>query len=231
MTPRALAAETIGTFIVVFATCAAYQWMNPPAGSVTVALVAGLSVLAVTATLGPISGGHFNPAMTVGLVAAGRSDPALLVGYILAQVVGAIAAVYVLQAAMGGFLGTGPRGAASSALMTAAANTYAEARGITAVAASITEGVATAILVLVAAGTAERSKPGVFGAIAIAAALAALYLVALPITNASLNPARSTGPAIAAGGPPMAQLWLFWVAPVAGGILGGALARWLLDEK
>lgn len=231
MTARALAAELLGTFLVVFTVCGAYQWMNPPGGSITVALAAGLSVLAATATLGTISGGHFNPALTVGLVAAGRADPAVLVGYIVAQVLGAIAAVYVLQMVMGGFPGTGARGAASNALINAAANSYSEARGITVVAASILEAVATALLVLVAAGAASRGKGDGFAALAVAGAVAALYAVALPITNASFNPARSTGPAIVAGGAPMAQLWVFWAAPIAGGILGGAFARWLMEEK
>lgn len=231
MTSRALAAELIGTFMIVLVTCAAYQWAAPPAGSVTVALAAGLAVLAATATLGHLSGGHFNPALTVGLVAAGRCDPAALVGYILAQVAGAIAAVYVLQAALGGFALTGTRPAASTALMLAAANTYAEARGVTLAAAVITEVVATAVLVIVAAAGSARGTQAGAGALALGCAVAVLCLLALPITNASFNPARSTGPAIAAGGMAMAQLWVFWAAPIAGGIAGGAVARWLFEER
>ena len=230
MTARALAAELIGTFVLVLATCAAYLTAPPPAGTLAIALAAGLALTAMTGALGHVSGGHFNPAVTVGLVAAGRCESARLVGYIVAQVLGAIAAAWLLQVvASGGFAGV-PRRDGQQAVLMLAANTYSEARGFTLVSAFVVEAAASAVLVLVAVGAGAHKAAAGIAPLAAGAALAALYVLAMPVTNGSLNPARSTAPAMLAGGVALSQLWVFWVAPVVGGIIGGALGKWLIDE-
>jgi aquaporin Z len=228
MTARALAAELIGTFVVVLATCAAYLGTAPvtPLG---LALAAGLSYLTMAAALAPVSGGHFNPAVTVGLVAAGRCDPGRLVGYIVAQTLGALAAVWLLQAVLAGMPLTAPR-PATHAVFAAAANTYSEARGVSLAAALAVEITATAVMVLAIVCASARKAEAAIAPLVAGAAVTVMYLVAIPFTNASLNPARSTGPALMSGGVPMAQLWVFWAAPIAGGLIGGAIGRWLAGE-
>lgn len=229
MTARTLAAEFIGTLVIVLATCAAYLTAAPPVGTVAIALAAGLATLAMSCSLGHLAGGHFNPAVTVGLVAAGRMDSARLVGTIIAQLLGALAAAYLLQAILGGIPGFAPARTGSHAVFTAAANTYSEARGISLASAVVAEVAATALLVLVVIGATGRKAPAGMASLAIGAALTALYVALIPITNASLNPARSTAPAVLAGGVAMAQLWVFWVATIVGGLLGGAIAKWLYE--
>lgn len=229
MTARALAAELIGTFVVVLATCSAYLG-TAPATPIGIAMAAGLSYLAMVAALGPISGGHFNPAITVGLVAAGRCDSSRLVGYIVAQAIGAVAAVWLMQAVLAGILSPSPRQAAHP-VFAAAANSYSEARGVSLASALAVEIAATAALVLTIVCAGARKTEAALAPLVAGAAVAALCLVVLPFTNASLNPARSTGPALMAGGVPLAQLWVFWAAPILGGILGGSIARWLAGEK
>ena len=231
MTPRALAAELIGTFVVVLVTITAYLTAAPPAGSPAIALAAGLAALSMAAALGHISGGHFNPAVTVGLVAAGRCETGRMVGYIVAQVIGAVAAAWLLQAVIGGFLSAAPRRDVPHAVFALAANSYSEGRGISLASAMAAEAAASAVLVMAIVCASARSATAALTPLLIGAATAMLYLALLPLTNASLNPARSTAPAMLAGGVALSQLWVFWAAPITGGVIGGALGRWLAEEE
>jgi aquaporin Z len=184
-------------------------------GFLGVALAFGLTVLTGVYAVGHVSGGHFNPAVTVGL-AAGRRFPWSEVGpYVIAQVIGAIIAstvLYVIASGKAGFtLDTG-----------FAANGYGEHSpgGYSMLAGLVAEVVLTAMFLVVILGATDRRAPAGFAGIAIGLALTLIHLIGIPVTNLSVNPARSTGPAIFVGGWALAQLWLFWVAPMAGAVLG-----------
>lgn len=231
MNSKALAAEFIGTFVLVTGTCGAALFSAPAgAGLLAPAFAIGLSVLIMAYAVGHISGGHFNPAVTAGLIAAGRFDSGKAIGYIVAQVLGGIAAALVFQYILSGALSTGPTQTTSWNSFAAISNTYGGARGFSMGAVFVMEVVITAIFLIVIVGATSRKAPAGFAPLAIGVALFVLHLVSIPVTNASLNPARSTAPALLAGGQALSQLWLFWLAPIVGGVLGGAIAKWLQED-
>jgi aquaporin Z len=195
----------------------------PLAGILGVALSIGFTVMAMVFAVGAISGAHFNPAVTLGLVAAGRFPSGEAPGYIIAQCIGGIAAAVVFY-----LVATGRN--AGFTVGTFASNTYGGQAGYSLYAVFLLEMLLTAFLVfVVVCATAERAPVG-FAGIAVGLSLAAIHIMAIPVSNASVNPARSLATAVIALGEPLAQLWLFWVAPILGGILGGLFSRWLLEE-
>lgn len=231
MDQRALLAEFIGTFTLVTATCGAALFSAPAGGGLlAVAFAIGLSVLIMAYSIGHVSGGHYNPAVTIGLVSAGRFDSSKALGYIIAQLVGAIVAATLFSIILGGALSAGPSATAKWNTFAAISNTYGGPNGFSLVSAFLMEFVITAIFLIVIVGATSRRAPAGFAPLAIGVALFVLHLVSIPVTNASLNPARSTGPAIMAGGVPMAQLWVFWVATILGAVAGGVIGRYLQDE-
>jgi aquaporin Z len=229
MNIRALGAEFIGTFALVTATCGAALFSAPAGGGlVAVAFAIGFSVLIMAYAVGHISGGHFNPAVTLGLVAAGRFEMNNAIGYIIAQVLGGVLAALIFSSILGGAL-NGP-GSPKWNTFADISNTYGGPKGFTLGAAFLTEVVITSLFLIVIIGATSKKAPAGFAPIAIGVALFVLHLVSIPVTNASLNPARSTAPALIAGGQAMGQLWVFWLAPIIGGIIGGLIGRWLQDE-
>lgn len=227
-TSKRLAAEFIGTFWLVLGGCGsavlAAAFPNTGIGFLGVALAFGLTVLTGAYALGPISGGHFNPAVSVGLVVAGRFKASQLPGYIVAQVLGAIAAAGVLY-----LIATGKSGADIGGFATNGFGEHSPG-GYGATAALVCEVVMTAIFLIVILGaTAKHAAPG-FGGLAIGLCLTLIHLVSIPVTNTSVNPARSTGPALFGPSYALSELWLFWVAPIAGAALGALLYRLLLSD-
>jgi aquaporin Z len=223
------AAEFFGTFWLVFGGCgsavisAAYPGLG--IGFLGVALAFGLTVVVMVFALGHISGGHLNPAISLGLVVGKRFPAADLIPYIVAQVVGGIAAAGVLYVIASGKEGFSLAGGFAS-------NGYAEHSpgGYSLVACLVTEIVLTFVFLLVVMGSTDKRAPAGFAAIAIGLCLTGIHLVGIPVTNLSVNPARSTGPALFVGGWAVKQLWLFWVAPLIGGALGGGVYRAILEE-
>jgi aquaporin Z len=231
MKSKSLAAELIGTFAFVLAIGAAALFAEPAgAGPLAVALASGSIVAAMGYAVGPVSGGHFNPAVTLGLVAADRFDSANAVGYIAAQVVGALAAAGLLALVLAGAQSEGPSVGAKWSNFAALSNMHSRPNGYTLLAVATMEATATALLVVVMIGSTARATSAALAPLAIGFSYLVLYLATLPIDGASLNPARSTATAVLAGGSPLAQLWLFWAAPIGGGVLGGAIGRWLFEE-
>ena len=220
---RELGAEFVGTFALVTAVCGAALFSAPSAGLVAVAFAVGLSVLAMAYAVGHISGGHFNPAVTCGLIAAGRCETGKAAGYIVAQVLGGIAAAIVFYLILQG----APAGKWNT--FTAISNLYG-GTGFSLISVLLIEVVITALFLVVIVGSTSPKAPPGFAPIAIGLALTLFHLVAIPVSNASLNPARSTATAIFGGTEALGSLWLFWVAPIAGGVLGGYLSRWLQEE-
>lgn len=232
---RKLAAEVFGTFWLVFGGCGsaifAAQFVSGGAdtglgiGFVGVSLAFGLTVVTMAYAVGHISGGHFNPAVTVGLLVSGRFDKKEAPAYIGAQLVGAIAAaavLFVIASGQDGF----------SASDGFAANGYGDLSpgGYTMAAAFVAEFVLTAFFLIVILGaTAKRAAAG-FGGLAIGLALTLIHLISIPITNTSVNPARSTSQALFAGGDFVPQLWLFWLAPIAGAAVGALIWKTLLED-
>ena len=194
-------------------------------GFAGVALAFGLTVLTMAFAVGHISGGHFNPAVTVGLVAGGRFPAREILPYIVAQVLGAIAAAAVLAVIADGKLGFDLKGSHFAANGYGAYSPGKYSMG----AALVTEVVMTAGFLFVILGATAKRAPAGFAAIPIGLALTLIHLVSIPVTNTSVNPARSTGPALFVGGWALEQLWLFWVAPIVGAIIG-ALAYRLVSE-
>lgn len=228
MSVKPLAAEFIGTFALVSATCGSALFSAPSGGGlVAVAIAIGLSVLMMAYAVGHISGGHFNPAVTMGLVAGGRFDAARAPGYIIAQVLGGIAAAAVFSVILNGYLGNEP---AKFNTFAAISNNFGEPGGFSMQAVFLTEVVITALFVIVIMGATSPNAPAGFAPLAIGVALMVLHLASIPVTNASLNPARSTAPALFASGTALTNLWLFWVSPILGGMIGGLISRWLQDE-
>src|SRR5512135_3706632 len=218
-----LGAEFIGTFWLVLGGCgsavlaAAFPALG--IGFVGVSLAFGLTVLTGAYALGPISGGHFNPAVTVGLWAGGRFQGRDVPGYVIAQVLGAIAGAGVLY-----LIASGKPGWEIGRF---AANGYGEHSpgGYSLSAAVVTEVVMTFMFLIVILGATHRRAPVGFAGIAIGLALTLIHLISIPVTATSVNPARSTGPAVFVGGWALAQLWIFWVAPLLGGALGALAYR------
>lgn len=223
---KRLGAEFLGTFWLVFGGCgSAVLAAGVPElgiGFAGVALAFGLTVLTMAYAVGHISGAHFNPTITLGLWAGGRFDTKDIVPYWAAQVFGAIVAsgvLYIIASGQAGFsLDNG-----------FASNGYGEhsPEGYTLVACLVAEVVLTAFFLIVIMGVTDKRAPAGFAPLAIGLALTLIHLISVPVTNASVNPARSTGPALFVGGWAMGQLWLFWVAPLVGGVLGGGIYRWL----
>ena len=227
---RRLLAEFLGTFWLVLGGCgsavlaAAFPALG--IGFAGVSLAFGLTVLTGAYAFGPISGGHFNPAVSVGLWAGGRFAARDLLPYIVAQVVGAMVAAGVLY-----LIASGKSGFDVSAGF--ASNGYGEhspgAYSLTA--AVITEIVMTFMFVIVILGATHQRAPVGFAGIAIGLALTLIHLISIPVTNTSVNPARSTGPALFAGGWALAQLWMFWVAPIIGALGAGWLYKGALEFR
>lgn len=227
---RKLAAEFIGTFWLVLGGCGAAviaaAFPNVGIGLLGVALAFGLTVLTMAYTVGHISGAHFNPAVTLGLWAGGRFPVAEVIPYWIAQVAGAVVAAAVLMYIASGAPGwdIAASGLAQNGYGDASPGHYSLAAGF------VCEVVMTAGFLLVILGATDKRAPAGFGPIAIGLALTLIHLVSIPVTNTSVNPARSTGPALFVGGLALQQLWLFWAAPLLGGILGGLAYRTLFEE-
>jgi aquaporin Z len=222
---RRIAAEFFGTFWLTFGGCGAAvlsaAFPNLGIGFVGVALAFGLTVLSMAYAVGHISGGHFNPAVTVGLWSAGRCPTQHILPYIVAQVVAAVVAAGVLWIIASGKAGWVPGGFASNGYGELSPGKYSL------VACFLTEVVLTFFFVFIIVGTTSKGAAVGFAGIPIGLALTLIHLVSIPVTNTSVNPARSTGPALFAGGEYLAQLWLFWLAPLIGAIIGGTVARWM----
>ncbi|WP_225379826.1 aquaporin Z [Escherichia coli] len=242
---RKLAAECFGTFWLVFGGCGsavlAAGFPELGIGFAGVALAFGLTVLTMAFAVGHISGGHFNPAVTIGLWAGGRFNPAVtiglwaggrfpakeVVGYVIAQVVGGIVAAALLYLIASGKTGFD---AAASGF---ASNGYGEHSpgGYSMLSALVVELVLSAGFLLVIHGATDKFAPAGFAPIAIGLALTLIHLISIPVTNTSVNPARSTAVAIFQGGWALEQLWFFWVVPIVGGIIGGLIYRTLLEKR
>ena len=225
-----MSAEFFGTFWLVFGGCGsavlAAAFPQVGIGLLGVAFAFGLSVLTMAYAVGHVSGGHFNPAVTVGVFAAGRFPAKDILPYILVQVVGAIAGAGILYV-----IASGKAGFDVSAGF--ASNGYGahSPGGYTLFAALLCEVVMTFFFLIVILGATDERAPKGFAPIAIGLALTLIHLVSIPVTNTSVNPARSIGPAIFVGGWAISQLWLFLVAPIAGAFLAGAAHRLLLAER
>lgn len=219
-------AEFMGTFWLVLGGCgsavlaAAFPGLG--IGFAGVALAFGLTVLTMAFAIGHISGCHLNPAISIGLWAGGRFPAKDLLPYVVAQVLGAIVAGGVLYV-----IATGKAGFDVTAGF--ASNGYGEHSpgGYSLLAALVTEIVMTMMFLLVIMGATDKRAPQGFAPIAIGLALTLIHLISIPVTNTSVNPARSTGVALFAGGWALGQLWLFWVAPIVGGIIGATIYRWI----
>ena len=218
------AAEFIGTFALVSSVCGAALFSAPSAGLMTVAFAIGAVVLAMAYAVGHISGAHFNPAVTCGLVAAGRFAIGDAIGYIIAQVLGGVAAAAVFYVILSG----APTGKWND--FVAISNIYGGDGHFSLISVALTEVVLTALFLIVIVGvTSKKAQPG-FAPIAIGLTLIFIHLAAIPVTNASVNPARSTATAIFGGPVALASLWLFWVAPIVGGVIGGYISLWLQED-
>lgn len=227
---RRLAAEFMGTFWLVFGGCGsavlAAAFPDVGIGLLGVSLAFGLTVLTMAYALGHISGGHFNPAVTVGLWLAGRLPGRDVAPYIVTQVVAAIVAAAVLLFVANG---SPDYDLDTNGL---AANGYdaASPGGYTLGAALVIEIVLTMFFLLVILGSTDRRAPAGFGPLAIGLSLTLIHLISIPVTNTSVNPARSTGPALFVGGDAIGQLWLFWLAPMVGAVIAGLAYKYLTGE-
>ncbi len=225
---RRLGAEFFGTFWLTFGGCgsAVLAAAFPQLGIAFagVALAFGLTVLTMAFTVGHISGGHFNPAVTIGLWAGGRFKAGDIVPYVVAQVVGAIAAAAVLYLIASGKPGFALGGFASNGYEALSPGKY----GL--VSCLLMEVVATFFFLIIILGSTSSKAPAGFAPIAIGLGLTLIHLISIPVTNTSVNPARSTGPALFAGAEYVGQLWLFWVAPIVGAVIAGGVSRWLQEE-
>jgi aquaporin Z len=222
-------AEFLGTFWLTFGGCgsavlaAAFPQLG--IGFTGVSLAFGLTVLTGAYAFGPISGGHFNPAVSLGLALGGRFRAAELPGYVIAQVLGAVAAAGVLY-----LIATGKPGFEVGGFATNGYGAHSPG-GYSLTAALLIEVVLTAVFLLVILGaTAKRAAAG-FGGLAIGLCLTLIHLISIPVTNTSVNPARSTGPALFGPSIAMDQLWLFWLAPLVGAAIGALIWRALLAES
>ena len=224
-------AEFLGTFWLVLGGCGsavlAAAFPEVGIGLLGVALAFGLTVVTMAYAIGHISGCHLNPAVTVGLWAGGRFNARDIPLYIIAQVLGAIAAAYVLY-----MIASGqpdymlmPNGLAVNGVEAHSPGGYSMQAGI------VTEVVMTAFFLLIIMGSTHSSAPAGFAPLAIGLGLTLIHLISIPVTNTSVNPARSTGPALVVGGLALQQLWIFWVAPIVGAVIGGGLYRWLESDQ
>jgi len=223
---KKMGAEFIGTFWLVLGGCGsavlAAAFPETGIGFLGVAFAFGLTVLTMAFAIGHISGCHLNPAVSIGLWAGGRFSASELVPYILVQVLGAVTAGGVLY-----LIASGKAGFELSAGF--ASNGYGEHSpgGYSMTAALVTEVVMTMMFLIVIMGATDERAPAGFAPIAIGLCLTLIHLISIPVTNTSVNPARSTGVALFAGGWALTQLWLFWIAPVIGGVLGAGIYRFI----
>lgn len=229
MNAKKYAAEVIGTFWLTFAGCGsavlAAAFPQVGIGLLGVSFAFGLSVVTMAFAIGHVSGCHLNPAVTVGLAAGGRFPASQIIPYIIAQVIGAILAaglLYLIASGKAGFDLSG--GLASNGYGDHSPGKYSLASGF------MMEVTMTAMFLFIIMGATHGKAPAGFAPLAIGLALVMIHLVSIPVTNTSVNPARSTGPALFVGGWAIQQLWLFWVAPLIGGVIGGVVYRWLSDE-
>ena len=229
MNAKKYTAEAIGTFWLTFAGCGsavlAAAFPQVGIGLLGVSFAFGLSVVTMAFAIGHISGCHLNPAVTVGLAAGGRFPAGQVVPYIIAQVIGAVLGaglLYVIASGKAGFDLAG--GFASNGYADHSPGKYSLLAGF------VCEVAMTAMFLFIIMGATHGKAPAGFAPLAIGLALVMIHLVSIPVTNTSVNPARSTGPALFVGGWAIQQLWLFWVAPLIGGVSGGVVYRWLSDE-
>lgn len=227
---KKLFAEFFGTFWLVFGGCGsaifAAGFPELGIGFVGVALAFGLTVLTMAYAVGHISGGHFNPAVSIGLWAGGKFEAKDLIGYIVAQVVGAIAAasvLYLIISGKSGFETVG--GFASNGYDSLSPNGYSMLSVL------VAEVVLTAFFLIIILGSTNARAPKGFAPIAIGLGLTLIHLISIPISNTSVNPARSLSQAIFADGAYLSQVWLFWVAPIAGAIIGGIIHKTLFERE
>ena len=221
MNSKALGAEFTGTFLLVSAVLGAALFSFPNAGILGVALSIGLTVMATAYAIGHVSGGHYNPAVTLGLVTAGRFPSSSALGYILSQCLGGIVAAFLFS-----IIASGKAGYATGNF---ASNMFG-GDGYSATSMFLIEALLTALLMLVIMGVTRKNGPSTMAPLAIGATLTAIHLMAIPVSNASVNPARSLATALIAGGVPLQQVWLFIAAPIVGAVAGGLLGRWLVEE-
>lgn len=226
---RKLLAELVGTFWLVLGGCGSAVLAAGVAdvgiGWLGVSLAFGLTVLTMAYAVGHISGGHFNPAVTLGLVMAGRHEAKDMVPYWVAQVVGAALGamvLYLIASGAAGFAGVGGF----------ATNGFGELspQGYSMVAVIVTEIAMTAAFLIIILGATSKGAPAGFGPIAIGLGLTLIHLISIPVSNTSVNPARSTGVAIFAETGALGQLWVFWVAPLVGAALGAIIWRLMSDD-
>lgn len=226
---RRVGAEFFGTFWLTFGGCgsaviaAAFPGLG--IGFAGVALAFGLTVLTMAYAVGHISGGHFNPAVTIGLWAGGRFKATDIPAYIVAQVIGAVtaaAALYLVASGKDGFV---VGGFASNGYGDLSPGKYPL------ISCLVMELLATFFFLIIILGATAPRAPAGFGPLAIGLGLTLIHLISIPVTNTSVNPARSTGPALFAGAAYMSQLWLFWLAPIVGALIAGWTSRWLQAEE
>ena len=223
-----LMAEFLGTFWLILGGCGAAvlaaAFPGVGIGWLGVSLAFGLTVLTGAYAFGPISGGHFNPAVSVGLWAGGRFPASQVLPYVVSQVVGGVAGagvLYLIASGKADFSLT--NGLASNGYAEHSPGQYSMVAGL------ISEVVMTFMFLMVILGTTHRRAPVGFAGLAIGLALTLIHLISIPVTNTSVNPARSTGPAIFVGGWALQQLWLFWIAPIVGAVLAGVTYKAFLE--
>lgn len=227
---KKLVAEFVGTFVLVLGGCGAAvlaaTFPDTGIGWLGVSIAFGLTVLTMAYAVGHISGGHFNPAVSLGLWAGKRFSAAELLPYIVTQIVGAILAAGVLYLVANGQPGFNLQDSGF------AANGYGEHSpgGYSLLSGLIAEIVLTFVFLFIIMGATDKRAPQGFAPLAIGLGLTLVHLVGIPVTNLSVNPARSTGPALFVGGWALAQLWLFWVAPILGALLAGWAYRFLAED-
>jgi aquaporin Z len=227
---RRLGAEFIGTFWLVLGGCGsavlAARFPELGIGLLGISLAFGLTVLTMAYAIGPISGCHLNPAVSLGLVVGGRFKAGELLPYVIAQVLGAIAAAFVLRYIASGSPSFDPAsGLGSNGFDAHSPGGYTLQSGL------VAEIVMTCFFLLVILGATDKRAPAGFAPLAIGLCLTLIHLVTIPVTGTSVNPARSTGPAVVVGGWALQQLWLFWVAPLVGAAVGGLAYRWLGSSR
>ena len=224
-------AEFLGTFWLVLGGCGsavlAAAFPDVGIGLLGVSLAFGLTVVTMAYAIGHVSGCHVNPAVTIGLCAGGRFPARDIPLYVAAQVMGAIAAAFTLYLIASGQPGfaLAPNGLAVNGVGELSPGGYSARAGI------VIEIILTAFFLIIIMGSTHSRAPAGFAPLAIGLGLTLIHLVSIPVTNTSVNPARSTGPAIVVGGLALQQLWIFWIAPIAGGIIGGALYKMLSPEQ
>lgn len=227
---KRMGAEFIGTFWLVLGGCGsavlAANFGSTGIGLLGVALAFGLTVLTMVFALGHISGGHFNPAISFGLLVGGRFKAADFLPYVIAQVLGATLAAGVLYYIASGHPGFDiANGLANNGYGEHSPGHYSMAAGF------VTEVIMTFMFLIIILGSTDKLAPKGFAALAIGLGLTLIHLISIPITNTSVNPARSTGPALITGGWALAQLWFFWLAPLLGALIAGITYRWFDEAK